>query len=118
LQSDDDLSHIGGLPNLPADVPLPSCGLCGANMTFFFQVQFPAKHAWAGRVMAIFACTSCSDLDHGTPPMAPDLEHLPDGFLDGYEKNFKILAFESIATTQRTEYTSTHKDSRQNQRLS
>ena len=104
LQTEDNLSHIGGYPNLPPNQELPKCKLCHASMTFFFQIEFPKRHAWAGRVMAVFQCTCCAERDYLTPPSTPDGIHLPDYFLDTYEKNFRIMNFESKSTTLRQDY--------------
>jgi hypothetical protein len=103
-QTDADVARIGGFPNLPPDLELPICKRCGARMTFFFQIAFPQKHPWAGRIMAVFACTSSPDRDHIDPPIAPDRRHLPDHFLDEYEQSFALMNFESQPTVMRREY--------------
>ncbi len=99
-QDQKSLTHIGGYPNLPEHLQLPKCKLCGAPMTFFFQVQFPEKHEWKGKVMAIFACTSCADDNFSLMP--PNGRHLglPDYFLNDYEKRFCILVFEQGEISQ------------------
>jgi hypothetical protein len=103
-QPDGSPMHLGGQPCMPSDIALPACQLCGARMTFSFQVVFPNKHPWAGHAMAVFACTSCSDLQHVMPPMSPNLKHLPGDFLETYEKNFKIFAFDPAHAVRRTDY--------------
>lgn len=106
-QDETSLSHIGGLPNLPQRFDLPTCELCHAEMTFFFQVKFPEKHDWAEKIMAIFACTSCVSWDYMCPPMPPGGRHLglPDHFLEEYEKTFRTIVFESSENSlRRKEY--------------
>ena len=104
-QTEDNLSHIGGLPNLPPNQELPKCKLCHSSMTFFFQIEFPKRHAWTGRVMVVFECTSCAVRGYLTPPMAPNRIHIPDYFLDEYEKNFCVINFEKKHAVVRREYT-------------
>src|SRR5262249_21710049 len=60
-QVSDDTSFIGGIPRLPVGTPLPECLICGSELTFFFQVAFPAQHWWRGLSLAMFACTACAD---------------------------------------------------------
>lgn len=107
VQNSTSLSHSGGVPNIPARIKLPSCQFCGSLMTFFFQIEFPKRNKWAGKIMAIFACTSCAPRDYFFPPMPPGGRHLglPDNFLDDYEKTFHIVIFESNEATEiRLEY--------------
>lgn len=104
-QSEQSLSHAGGYPNMPANLILPKCQLCGANMTFFFQLEFPKEHQWKNKIMAVFACTSCSPKENITPLMSPDFKHIPDHFLDTYAKNFFITAFSKAENPiMRSEY--------------
>ncbi len=85
-------SHIGGHPILPTSVLLPSCKFCQTPMTFFFQLEFPKKHNWHGKIMAVFACTSCTR-DHGNhlPTVSSNFKNIPDAFLDNYQDSFKIV---------------------------
>ncbi len=105
-QDETSLSHIGGSPNLPDQFKLPNCKLCNSPMTFFFQVKFPKKHDWAGKIMSVFACTSCTPIEgNHYPPFSPNRKRIPDHFLDDYEKSFHIFAFENTETSSlRKEY--------------
>jgi hypothetical protein len=40
-QTEADLTFRGGVPKMPAELALPHCQKCGAEMVFFFQVAFP-----------------------------------------------------------------------------
>lgn len=106
-QSVQDLSFKGGLPNLPDRFDLPYCHFCQLPLTFFFQIAFPEKHVWQGRIMAFFYCTA---LEHGTGPCGyeddwvdivytEDYKHLPDGILDSYQKNFCTYVFNADEET-------------------
>lgn len=70
------------------------CKLCGAPMTFYFQVAYPWDHVWAGSTLAVFACTSCADESHLIPEMLegslPGAD-IPEGFLENYQRNFRFL---------------------------
>jgi len=90
-QTDGVLSFVGGCPNLQGDVPLPTCDFCAAQMTFYFQIGLPEGHEWAGKILSFFGCTSCEPLNFGTPPSPPDVQRPPDGFLDTFQKNFRVM---------------------------
>lgn len=93
-QNESDLSFIGGQPCIPPSIEMPVCELCGAEQTFFFQVAFPEGHVWQGLSMAVFACTSCAHEEYLIPEMLqgalPNAD-IPEGFLDSYQRNFKII---------------------------
>ncbi|MDM5199850.1 hypothetical protein QUF79_17705 [Fictibacillus enclensis] len=106
-QEEGDLTFIGGFPRMPASEPLPTCELCGEKLTFFFQVSFPEKHSWEGRTMAVFACTKCAHEDFLIPEMLQDTLKgidIPQGFLESYQKNFRILLFETENGELRNDY--------------
>jgi hypothetical protein len=105
-QTLNDLSFKGGIPNIPQRFELPYCKLCGAEMTFFFQIAFPEKHVWGGKALALFHCTSCWDFDNYWPNTVYSQEYtmLPNDFLDTYQTNFRIYVFDvAEATKQRYE---------------
>jgi len=92
-------SFIGGKPKIPQDFSLPYCELCGKELTFFFQVAFPFNHAWYGKSLALFYCTEHYHGDLCIPEF-PDIQDLlganiPIDFLRKYEKNFRILIFDT-----------------------
>lgn len=94
-QEDSDRSFRGGVPNMPAELALPKCKLCGADQTFFFQVAFPEKHIWNGWVMCVFNCTACSgelSLFNQLEPV-DDPASLPDNYLDEYQDYFKVIVY-------------------------
>jgi hypothetical protein len=97
---------VGGIPRVVAGTPLPKCGLCGDDLTFFFQVAFPAPHRWKGHSLAVFACTTTADDDsdgegddrHLIPEM-PELAgsgvDVSREFLEEYQQAFRFLVFET-----------------------
>jgi hypothetical protein len=96
VQSDGDVSFIGGKPRLPAGERLPACVLCNSPLTFFFQLAFPADHPWAGHSLAAFACTRCADERYLIPEMlrgALPGADVPTSFLYTYQRNFRALVF-------------------------
>ncbi|ARU60930.1 hypothetical protein CBW65_07420 [Tumebacillus avium] len=100
-------SFIGGIPHIPSDYELPICHLCGEQQTFYFQVAFPDSHLWAGRTMALFSCTSCAHKDYLIPEMlSGELTgaDIPAGFLETYQKNFRILIYKTSSGTKRDDY--------------
>ncbi|MDP4147180.1 MAG: hypothetical protein Q8936_22345 [Bacillota bacterium] len=107
IQNEDDLSFIGGRPRVPNEIEIPTCKLCGSKQTFFFQVAFTEKQPWDGYTMAVFACTSCVHKDYFIPEMLKgrlkDID-IPNGFLDEYQKNFRILVFETSKGRVRKNY--------------
>jgi len=91
-------SYIGGSPLLPKDFQWPSCELCGADLEFFFQIELPKPHPLAGKLISVFFCVDCVDEDYLIPEMLPDIRRghsVPDGFLDAYQRNFRVLVFDS-----------------------
>jgi hypothetical protein len=106
-QTDGFTSFVGGRPALPPDATLPHCGLCGAPQTFFFQVAFPAPHSWAGRSLAVFACTRCADDASLIPPMLEGAlagADIPEAFLDVVPANHRFLVFETARGRVRADY--------------
>ena len=100
-------SFIGGMPKLPEELQIPVCGLCGAQQTFFFQVAFPLGHCWQGLSLAVFACTMCVEADFLIPRMLQGPLHnadIPQGFLDSYQVNFRLLVFDTSVARIRSEY--------------
>lgn len=104
-QTEQDMSFKGGVPNIPDRFEVPCCSYCGAPLTFFFQVAFPKGHVWEGKVVAFFDCTSW---EHPNNPnldwqldiiYTRDQIHIPDGLLDSYQKNFRILVFDAQEPT-------------------
>ena len=107
-QNEHTLSFIGGVPRLPATQELPICKLCGAPQTFFFQVTFPSDHFWGGLSMAVFACTSRAHEDYAIPEMISEPLRgavIPEPFLETYQRNFRVLVFESQDGVLRHDYT-------------
>lgn len=91
-----ETSFAGGAPHLPPEAAWPTCTLCGAAQSFFFQIAFPDGHAWAGRSLALFACTRCADERFCIPEMLRgrlDGATVPAAFLDAYQRNFRTLVF-------------------------
>ena len=107
-QAEHELCFVGGQPSMPDEMPLPSCGLCGNQQTFFFQVAFPTESPWAGLSLATFECTSCAHEDHLIPRLLTPLvgADVPKGFLDDYQVNFRFLVFPTRSAVRRTDYKS------------
>jgi hypothetical protein len=107
LQNENDLSFVGGRPRIPNSTAIPTCQLCGAELTFFFQVAFPDKHEWSELSMAVFACTSCAHEEYLIPEMLkgplPGAD-IPEQFLEAYQKNFRILVFVTNEGTVKADY--------------
>lgn len=92
-------SFVGGIPKLPVGTSIHTCSLCGHEMSFMFQVAFPEGHFWAGKTLALFFCLDCFGHEFCIPEM-PQGESLyqveiPEGFLDSYQRNFKVLVFDT-----------------------
>jgi len=107
-QSELDNSFIGGRPKLSKGEPIPRCGLCDAEQSFFFQVAFPADNPWSGLSLAVFACTSCKDYDYVVPQWLDESVRaagIPLGFLDTYQVNFRFLVFATAEATMCDKYT-------------
>jgi hypothetical protein len=96
-QTEQDMSFKGGLPNIPERFEIPYCTQCSAELTFFFQIAFPKKHVWEGKVMAFFHCTSCYDVDNFWPKILYVRDHIniSDHMLDKYQTNFRIFVFDA-----------------------
>lgn len=92
-------SFIGGIPKLPHDTTNPVCSLCGHEMSFMFQIAFPDDHFWAGKTLALFFCLDCFGHEFCIPemPQGDSLYHveIPEGFLNSYQRNFKVLVFDT-----------------------
>jgi hypothetical protein len=69
LQTDIDVSFIGGKPRIPLDEAIPKCSLCENEMAFFFQTDFPHQNPWHGNTLALFSCISCTDRNYLIPEM-------------------------------------------------
>jgi hypothetical protein len=106
VQTDEDQSFVGGIPRVPAGIPAPTCLLCGAELTFYFQVAFSVPHPWKGYSLAVFACTTTADDDsdgegddrHLIPKMPDDAGKGADvsrDFLEAYQQAFRFLVFET-----------------------
>lgn len=97
-QTDEHTSFIGGKPCFPAGTVLPRCRLCETPLTFFFQVAFPESHFWNGLSLAVFAGVDCAHMDYVIPPMLEGPLRgidIPQGFLEDYQVNFRLLVFET-----------------------
>lgn len=97
-QTKERSSFVGGKPALPKDTQIPRCKLCDSQQTFLFQIAFPDGHAWEGKSLAVFFCTSCADENHLIPEMLETDLHgadIPEGFLDSYQRNFRFIVFET-----------------------
>jgi hypothetical protein len=95
-QQATDVSFVGGRPALPVGRTIPTCTLCKAQQTFFFQLAFPDGHPWERQSVAVFACTQCADENHLIPELLPgELKgvKIPAGFLDSYQQNFRFVVF-------------------------
>jgi len=106
-QNESDRSFIGGYPSMPDSMEIPVCQLCGAKQTFFFQAAFPEGHIWHDLSMAVFACTSCAHEEYLIPEMLQDTlpgVDIPKGFLESYQRNFKINIFKTKEGIMRKDY--------------
>lgn len=92
-------SFQGGSPVMPSEIESPRCRLCDAELTFYFQLEFPAKTAWTGRTLCMFACTACQDMKYIVPNRPPgytvEKVVIPDGYIEEQQINFRTLVFEN-----------------------
>lgn len=89
-------TFIGGKPKLPPEIDIPKCELCGKELTFLFQVAFPEGHAWAGKSMAVFYCVESWHDRYCIPELPQDMDNISEPFLRGYERNFRIIVFDTL----------------------
>lgn len=107
-QDPRNASFVGGRPVLPAEIPLPSCRLCGQPLTFFFQLEFPGDTPWGGRSLTVFANTACYHDGNLIPEFVPGELHgvtIPKGFLSEYQKAFRVFVFDFKQGILRSDYT-------------
>ncbi|MBI3560525.1 MAG: hypothetical protein HY080_02245 [Gammaproteobacteria bacterium] len=107
FQKEEQSSFIGGKPSLPQETDIPLCKLCGAEQTFYLQIAFPDKHVWTGLTLAVFSCTTCVDENHLIPEMLNSSLNgadIPLHFLNEYQKNFRLLVFETSRGKLRRDY--------------
>lgn len=96
-----DSCFLGGKPALPPGTKIPTCELCGAEQTFFFQVAFPERHPWHGKSLAVFFCKACFDEEHIIPDRlkCPKGANVSSEFLRQYQCNFRLLVFPTLQGT-------------------
>ncbi len=98
-QTGEEPAFLGGRPRLERGATWPTCDLCHAQQTFFFQVDFPKGHGWDGRSLAVFACTRCKHQDFLIPEMLPGPltgATVSLDFVVKYQRNFRFLVFPSV----------------------
>lgn len=97
VQTTEWESFIGGKPKLPPNVDIPKCGLCGKELTFMLQVAFPQGHPWAGKSMAVFYCIEAWHDKYCIPELPQQIVNadIPEEFLRDYERNFRVLVFDT-----------------------
>ncbi|WP_428738570.1 hypothetical protein [Sulfurimonas sp.] len=100
-------SFIGGIPKLPKNFDLPITKDTGTLMTFFYQYEFPQNHPYSGFTISIFAATDCMHENYTIPEMLKTLYgvDIPKGFLDEYQKYFKVFIYKNGDYPLREEYT-------------
>lgn len=108
VQTPGEDTFWGGKPKLPPDMPLPQCGLCGRELTFFLQAAFPPGHPWQGKSLALFYCTDTWH-EQFCLPEAPDVRNLdradiPSSFLQQYQRTFRTLVFDTDQAVLREDY--------------
>ena len=107
-QTSSTLSYIGGKPNLPLSLSIPKCTICGDEMTFMFQIAFPKEHFLNKKTMSVYFCTLKDHDIYCIPEIPPpdvffdketdeyiDNIEVTKEFLEQYERNFKILVFDT-----------------------
>lgn len=97
VQTTEWESFIGGKPKLPPNMDIPKCVLCGRELTFMFQVAFPQDHPWAGKSMAVFYCMEAWHDKYCIPELPQPIANadIPVEFLRDYERNFRVLVFDT-----------------------
>jgi hypothetical protein len=100
-------SFIGGIPKLPKNFDLPITKDTSTPMTFFYQYEFPQDHLYAGFTISIFAPTDGMHEDYTIPEMLKSPlfgTDIPKGFLDEYQKYFKVFIYKNGDYPLREEY--------------
>jgi len=100
-------SFIGGVPKLPKEFEIPLTKETQTQMTFFFQYEFPIGHIYEGFILSMFASTDFSNDDFTIPEMLEDeLKgiNVPEGFLDKYQRYFKMFLYENKEYELREDY--------------
>jgi hypothetical protein len=100
-------SFIGGVPKLPKKFDIPLTEETQTQMTFFFQYEFPKDHHYEGLILSMFATTDFCNDDFTIPEMLTgvlkDID-IPEGFLDKYQRYFKMFLYENKEYELREDY--------------
>lgn len=106
-ENNTENSFVGGFPKLPKQYDLPTTKDTGTQMTFYFQYEFPKEHIYSGYTLSIFATTDFMDDDYTIPEMLEgELKgiDIPEGFLDEYQKYFKVFIYKNGVYPLRIDY--------------
>ena len=106
-QDGSERSYIGGLPMLPIGLEVPIFDKTSTQMTFFFQIELPPHHHWAGHIVSVFAATDFIDDDSHIPKLPQPLAGaaLDRAFFEDYESFFRLFVFSSDAARMAAAYT-------------
>lgn len=108
IQKAEENTYIGGKPKIPPEIVIPKCSMCDNELTFMFQIEFPPEHEWYGKSLAVFFCTKNFHDEYCIPefPHVPDLYgvEVTSDFLKQYERNFKVIVFDSDKGQIREDY--------------
>ena len=106
VQNGSEKSYVGGLPMLPRELELPIFEKTKKAMTFFFQIEMPEDHQWAGHIISVFSATDYVDDDSFIPKLPDPLAgaNLTSEFFQDYEEFFRIFVFPSNVAAKRDEY--------------
>lgn len=100
-------SFIGGVPKLPKEFEIPLTEETQTQMTFFFQYEFPIGHIYEGLILSMFASTDFCNRNFTIPEMLTgvlkDID-IPEGFLDKYQRYFKMFLYENKEYDLRKDY--------------
>ena len=90
---------VAACPCCPPVSPSRFFGTTSTEMTFFFQIELPLHHGWAGHIVSVFAVTDFVDDDCYIPKLPRPLAGaaLESIFFDEYESFFRLLVFRADA---------------------
>jgi hypothetical protein len=107
-QTSSVVSHVGGVPRLPSDLPLPKVPQSEDVMSFFFSLDLGFHPGHRNKVLSVFASTTTFDENDCIPQMFGTNTSgydIPIGALDSYQRHFRIFVTPASGAILRDDYT-------------